>query len=53
VEKLTSFPKVITRVAPPTHLDEAPFGTKCLIEASNDEYKQMSDDEDKPRWEKI
>lgn len=46
-------PQVIKRLAAPSKLDIAPYGTKCVVigkEGEGDIYIQNSNDEDNPNW---
>lgn len=49
---MKEFPRIIHRVSQPSHLDEAPQGTLCLVENGN-YYIQCSKDETCPDWQPI
>lgn len=41
----------ITRFGPPNEFDQFPKGTICIVD--HDRYKQISEDEQHPKWELV
>ena len=49
---MQSFPRHIHRVFKPSHLDMAPFATKCIVEG-DEYYVQISRNENDPDWHSV